>query len=161
MRYIKPCLFICVVFLLSSCSAFKCGTSTGNPFLCQDQPAEAIGDPFLISSKLRVELCSLLADCHSDLSAMNCKDHFGLLDNIDTEIGLTQGSFDQYSDIEEAELKKSITPNLEGFNLCLSGVQSLSCENPLVQKAFDPEKTNPISAVDELIGSVDSCQMIF
>ncbi|MBT4761956.1 MAG: hypothetical protein HOO06_09690 [Bdellovibrionaceae bacterium] len=166
-RLINIVFMLFALQLLSSCDS-NCGTVTGNPFSCAKEkiPSHAnTGSPIItdyFSTSLRSFTCQRISTCHNNITATECNNEFLNITNIDTEIGLSSGVYTSFSDIQVAEQNNNISANVTQGNLCLTELNTITCENTLMQNAYDSTALSPLEGVAQLISQgTTSCQATF
>ncbi len=169
----KKSLIIILLFsisiVLSSCKEDEnCGTVAGNPFSCEPQASMPGSDNQLepivaefFSTSLKKTLCRNIASCNDDLTVGDCEQMFSELNDLDDEIGLTQGLYARFSDIEVAESDDSIVANDNNGITCLYELNRVSCSDPLMENAFQSGLSIPLDGVEVLIDSVESCKDVY
>lgn len=142
-----------------------CGTDTGNPFHSGDSRSSA-GDTWPIqigeepfSFSLAKTVCSKLSQCHADLTFSACTTHFYLIENIDTEVGLPEGTYSTINAIYDAEKNEEIVANTSASAACINDYNKLTCSDVEIVNSWIPENSSPMLRFAESLPT--SCINVF
>jgi hypothetical protein len=113
------------------------GTVTGNPIA----PS---------SSKILSGICKVLTECNATLTAGDCETGVLQTGGMNAPLGLPD-TLDTYADILQAEQSGVVVGNSGPTDTCVAAIRSLSCADPAVESAYDPDLSNPFSAVSGMI----------
>lgn len=128
------------------------GTGTGNP---EKQPASDSNSLFT----LRSYVCVKLTNCYNLLSANDCQAGMGVQTNIDTELGLSEGQYASYEEVEDAVYDGVLSPHLAAVSQCADDIYQLSCEDLDARDVYDPLKSNPYENLKNIFSP--ACEGIF
>lgn len=141
-------LFFCLWMSFIICGCGAGGTETGNP-TDEDQPESA--DAGTVAQQILDQLCFKLTECFENLTIADCQTGILQSSQIDTELGLEQGSFDSYQEIINAEQVGDILPDNNDVTTCLIDIAALECDAANVVFAYDPNDEENFDNVENMV----------
>lgn len=107
-------------------------------------------------------LCSKLVSCYETLTDTNCKSGMLEASNIDSELGLNEGAYTSYQAIIDAEVVGEIIVDTRSVAQCQTDIEALTCTDPSVVAAFDPDDADNFNDVFRMIpNGSDSCEGVY
>lgn len=121
-----------------------------------------VGNPMQSKTLLR-SVCRVIVRCEARLTQSDCES--GVLESggFGPQLGLPAGVYETFASILRAEESGSIQANLDSSRACSAAIESLECDDPLVQRAYDPTTQAPFSGVSFMIptSAAGSCATVF
>lgn len=177
---IKKIAFLIFIFSFLSTLFLACGeggTETGNPTdgdefsdsgdAGDDGDDEPTGSPTDDAAGTEAEtigsaLCTVLAQCFSSLASADCEAGLLAVSNIDTELGLAVGEFDDFAAVITAEQEGSIIADETIAAQCVADIEALACADASVQAAYDEDDAENFDNVFRMIPlGDDSCMGVY
>jgi hypothetical protein len=162
-RFKKPLSISFFVLCLTLCVGFglffqRCGggaTETGNP----------LGfTAFRIIQTIQIQnaMCSKLTQCFFNVDFYQCTLEISRVTNIDTELGLNAGIYQDYQEIIDAEESNNLFPNDNAASQCIDDIHILGCNSTEVQMAYNPNTPDDFDQVFNLLATDSgSCPDVF
>lgn len=156
-------IFGTLLFSFNNCSQVKFQGDLKSSFDKLRSDDIIVGNPLTQSGKiLASQMCETLMKCHTSLTQEQCEKGILEASGIDFQIGLPKGLYGNLSQVINAEAMSALKGNLAATNSCSYALENLSCQDPSVQKAYDPLSPNPFAQVAAMIPtSPGSCPSIF
>src|SRR3989339_746808 len=148
-------ILLAVLFFLPSCLTTK-GTDTGNPNRHQSN-----ADP--IKQTLREIVCDKIIFCYPGaISQLSCNSELGKITNIDTVLGLTPDTYQNFNETINAMYKNESLINLTARNNCETEIRALTCDSSEVVNSYDAETPLDLSFAFNIFPPTEaSCPDIF
>lgn len=102
--------------------------------------------------------CEKINECEG-FDQASCVNSFFILDNIDSEIGLTPGDYVDFNAVRRDVADELIIEDAAASLICLDELRNLSCALPAVDAAYDPILINPLQNLEGMLPV--SCANIF
>ena len=133
------------------------GTEGGNPNRTASSNMGTSSAAMLMS-----EICSRLETCYSGWSDRDaCERGVQASTGVDTQLGLAAG-YGSYQTIIAAEFAELLTAHRDAADRCAGEIRLLSCADPRVQSAYNPEAPNDFSHIGDLFSQdPGSCPDVF
>jgi hypothetical protein len=129
----------------------SCGTGTGNPI---DDMGSKTPDGMIGTNELMHAVCNKMSACHTDLAWADCKEKFFARTDVDTEIGIPAGTYPTFLDTFKAELNYKIKYSPLDFNDCLSNLNSMTCDDPLIVNAYTSSAVDPMAGITAIFSPI-------
>ncbi|MGE0632952.1 MAG: hypothetical protein AB7O96_11125, partial [Pseudobdellovibrionaceae bacterium] len=170
-----PLALLLSLSLLTGCKSLI-GTDTGNPIHSgtseeppqNNEPCEPEGCPMTpnpipqegASIGLVQSICSKLYSCNNEIGLDACMEDLyvqGRVDGIFT-LSFTDMTFE---DLHKQEQDKQILPSQTQYSTCANKVQNMSCGDPTIKIAYQPDRPAPFLGGASLLAFMESCMNIF
>lgn len=140
-------LFFCLMLWLLLAA---CGTDTGNPGIRTPLNNDA-GSIVPFAESFVESLCVPLTTCHDSLNFKRCELGLYSHEPMIEALNLNITSFLNLTDVYEAEVQGKVIPKVETREPCLNDIRSLSCDDTLVQDAFNEGLDNPFAQSHKMV----------
>jgi hypothetical protein len=131
------------------------GTDTGNPARSDSMPTSD-GEPGIEPTNLGnwySGICVVLKSCHANLQVNDCSAEIKILPGLAYELGAS----DPNATIE------AVGAPISGptVSACINELAALSCSDPAVQAAYDPNAASPYAGVLALVVPMGACSKVY
>lgn len=159
-------ILLCLVSAanLQGCGQGCGGTETGNPACGEgiDETGPFSDETQTAAERILDSLCNKLTECFDSLTQSECQTGVLGTDQIDNELGLTEGSFSSYLEIINAERGETISADSDALNTCLSDIRILDCSDEGVQAAYSEADPDNFDNVENMVpAGIDSCEGVY